>query len=49
MEVTVVTIMDRLRGVFVAKGSVSPVTGRSEGSEGDPEGCEKGEGGGEVS
>jgi hypothetical protein len=49
MEVAVITIMNRLRGVFVAEGSVSPVTSGGEGSKGDPEGREKGEGGGEVS
>jgi hypothetical protein len=49
MEVAVITIMDGLGGVFVAEGSVSPIAGRSEGSKGDPEGREKGEGGGEVS
>jgi hypothetical protein len=49
MEVAVVAVMDGLRGVFVAEGSVSPVTSRGEGSEGDPKGREKRKWSGEVS
>jgi len=49
MEVAVVAVMDGLRGVFVAEGSVSPVTSRGEGGEGDPKGREKRERSWEVS
>jgi hypothetical protein len=48
MEVAVITIMDGLRGVFVAKGSVSPVAGGSKGGKGDPERRKEGKWSGEV-
>jgi hypothetical protein len=49
VEVAVIAVMDGLRGVFVAEGSIGPVACRGEGSKSDPEGREKGKRRGEVS